>query len=261
MTPPLYAAGGPGVAPLPRWRDRLLHALLPAPCLGCGTALPAGRFGCGPLLGLCIACRGRLRMIPPDGCAVCRRPLSAAALPPGWRCQLCREEPPAFEQLFALWSYEEPLVAVVRALKFRRLDYLGRHFGELLAGRFGADLAAAGGLDAAVPMPLHWRRRLHRGFNQAETIACPLARALGLPVVPHLRRIRATPPQSLLGRPARIANLRRAFRVPHPDRLRGLSLLLVDDVATTGATLEAAASVLRQAGAARVVAVTAARTL
>jgi len=155
---------------------------------------------------------------------------------------------------------------VVRAFKFRRLDYLGRHFGDLLAGellaeRFAADLAAAGELDAIVPVPLHWRRRLHRGFNQAERIARPLARALGLPVVPYLRRIRATPPQSLLGRPARIANLRRAFRVSQPERLRGLSLLLVDDVATTGATLEAAAAVLRQAGAERVVAVTVARTL
>lgn len=265
MSPPLYVSGGSGVAPLPRWRDRLLHALLPAPCLGCGAALPAGRFGCGPPLGLCIACRGRLRLIPPGGCAVCRRPLPAAALPPGWCCQLCREEPPSFERLFALWSYEEPLVAVVRAFKFRRLDYLGRHLGDLLAGellaeRFAADLAA-GGLDAIVPVPLHWRRRLHRGFNQAERIARPLARALGLPVVPYLRRIRATPPQSLLGRPARIANLRRAFRVPHPERLKGLSLLLVDDVATTGATLEAAAAVLRRAGAERVVAVTAARTL
>lgn len=267
MTPPFYAAGPSGVAPLPRWRDRLLHALLPALCLGCGVPLPAGRASAGPLLGLCGVCRGRLRPVPPGGCAVCRRPLAAGrstVLPAGWRCQPCRDEPPAYERLLTLWSYEEPLAAVVRALKFRRLDYLGRHLGELLADRYTGELAepdAPDGIDLIVPVPLHWRRRLHRGYNQAALIARPLARRLGLPLVPLLRRVRATPPQSLLGKPARTANLRRAFRVPHPERLCGRHLLLVDDVATTGATLEAASAVLRDAGAASVTAMTAGRTL
>jgi ComF family protein len=261
MPPSFYAAGARDVTALPRWRDRLLHALLPAPCLSCGTPLPpAGRSGgLSQLnLGLCQACRARLRPLPPGVCAVCCRPLPAAGLPPGWRCQACREEPPSFERLLALWSYEEPLAAVVRALKFRRLDYLGRHLGEVLAGRFAGELE---GIDLVVPVPLHWRRRLARGYNQAERIARPLAGRLGLPLVPLLRRARATPPQSLLGRAARVANLRRVFRVADPARLRGRRLLLVDDVATTGATLEAAAAVLRGAGAAAVTAVTAGRTL
>ena len=257
MTSPFYAAGPPDVTPLPRWRDRLLHALLPAPCLGCGTPLPARQLG----LGLCRACRARLRPLPPGVCAVCCQPLPAAGLPPGWRCQACREEPPAFDRLLALWSYEEPLAAVVRALKFRRLDYLGRHLGEALAGRFAGELVELGEIDLVVPVPLHWRRRLARGYNQAERIARPLAARLGLPLAALLRRARATPPQSLLGKAARVANLRRAFRVADPARLRGRHLLLVDDVATTGATLEAAAAVLRGAGAAAVTAVTAGRTL
>lgn len=261
MTPPFYAAGPAGVTALPRWRDRLLHALLPAPCLACGTPLPAAGFAAAPTLGLCLACRARLRPLPAGGCAICGRPFpsaSAAGLPPGWPCQACRDEPPSFERLLAVWSYEEPLTAVVRALKFRRLDYLGRHLGEVLAGRFAAEL---GRIDLVVPVPLHWRRRFLRGYNQAERIALPLALRLGRPLVPLLRRTRATPPQSLLGKAARVANLRRAFRVPDPARLRGRHLLLVDDVATTGATLEAAAAVLRDAGAAAVTAVTAGRTL
>jgi ComF family protein len=264
MTPPFYAAGPSGVAPSPplRWRDRLLHALLPAHCLGCAVPLPASRRAASPLLGLCNACRGRLRPLPPGGCAVCRRALPAAGLPAGWCCQPCRDEPPAYERLLALWRYAEPLTAVVRGLKFRRLDYLGRHLGELLADRFASDLEdLETGIDLVIPIPLHWRRRLHRGYNQAELIGAPLARRLALPLVPLLRRTRATPPQSLLGKPARLANLRRAFRVPHPERLQGRHLLLVDDVATTGATLEAAAAVLRKAGAASVTAMTAGRTL
>ena len=251
-----YDADASGVTP--SWRDRLVHLVLPAPCLACGTPLPADGSSAAPSLGLCRPCRGRLRPLPPGGCAICCRPLPAALLPPGWPCQDCREEPPSFDRLLALWSYEEPLSAVVRALKFRRLDYLGRHLGEALAARFAGDLGSA---DLVVPVPLHWRRRLLRGYNQAERIAQPLAARLGRPVVPLLRRARATPPQSLLGKAARVANLRRAFRVDDPARLRGLRLLLVDDVATTGATLEAAAAVLRKAGAAAVIAVTAGRTL
>jgi ComF family protein len=246
---PLY---GPGLVRVARG---LLHVLLPAPCLGCGEPL----LSSAPL-GLCAACRGRLA--PPGSgiygvCAVCSGPLEAFDPPPGYRCGACRERPPAFDRLLALWTYRPPLDAVVQGLKFRRLDYLGRHLANALADGFGE---ALDGFDGIVPVPLHWRRRLLRGYNQAERIARPLAGRLGLPVVAALRRSRPTPPQTSLGKAARLANLRRAFRVPHPRKVRGLRLLLVDDVATTGATLEAAAAALCRAGAAGVTAVVAART-
>jgi ComF family protein len=146
---------------------------------------------------------------------------------------------------------------VVRGLKFGRLDYLGRHLAAALAAGLGAGLV---GCDRVVPVPLHWWRRLARGYNQAERIARPLAGRLGLPCVQALARRRATPPQSLLGREERLANLREAFRVPRPECVEGLRVLLVDDVATTGATLEAAAAALKKAGAAAVTALVAGRT-
>jgi ComF family protein len=146
---------------------------------------------------------------------------------------------------------------VVRGLKFGRLDYLGRHLAAALAAGLSDRLA---GCDRVVPVPLHWRRRLARGYNQAERIARPLAGHLGLPCLSALSRRRATPPQSLLGRDDRLANLRKAFQVPAPERVRGLHLLLVDDVATTGATLDAAAAALKNAGAATVTALVAGRT-
>ena len=146
---------------------------------------------------------------------------------------------------------------MVQGLKFGRLDYLGRHLAEALAEGLGEDLA---GFDAVIPVPLHWQRRLARGYNQAERIARPLAGRLGLPLIPALRRSRSTPPQTSLGKERRIANLRRAFRAPSPRKIRGLRLLLVDDVATTGATLDAAAAALRIAGAAGVTALVAGRT-
>ena len=238
---PLYGRGPLRVA------RGLLHLLLPACCLGCGEPL----YSAAPL-GLCPLCRGKLSLLR-GSCAVCSGPLDAFEPPPGYRCGFCREHPPAFDRLLALWTYRPPLDAVIQALKFRRLDYLGRHLALILAGELPLE-----GFDAVVPVPLHWHRRLTRGYNQAERIARPLAGSLGLPLLPALRRVRRTPPQTSLGKAERLANLRRAFRVRRP--VRGLRLLLVDDVATTGATLEATASVLKLAGAAGVTAVVAART-
>lgn len=253
MTPLFYGNDPSGVVPpaLSRWRDRLVHALLPAPCLGCGRPLPAT----GTELGLCTLCRARLRPLA-AGCAVCALPLPGL-LPAGWCCAACREHPPAFGRLLALWSYEEPLDAVIQALKFRRLDYLGRHLGEAIADRWGEEMAA---VDLVVPVPLHWRRRLARGYNQAERIAQALARRAGLPLVSALARRRVTPPQTSLGREERRANLRSAFRIRRAASIQERSIVLVDDVATTGATLEAAAAVLRKNGAATVLAVVAGRT-
>jgi ComF family protein len=239
--------------------------LLPAACLGCGEALGGGRAH----LGLCLACRGRLSR-PAPGCAACGEPIPAAApapgrpaLPPGWTCGACRRSPPPFDALRAAWSYGGAVGEVIRALKFRRLDYLGAHLARDLAEMAAAEAAErAGGWDLVVPVPLHWRRRLARGYNQAAAIARPLARRLALPVVEALVRRRPTPPQTALPRPARRANPRGAFAVParHRRRLAGRRVLLVDDVVTTGATLAAAARALLAAGAAEVHAAAVART-
>ena len=195
MTDPVYAPALRRRRPPERLLDRLVHALLPAPCLGCGRPLPAA--GAPPRASAAPAGRPSLPC-PREACAVCapaaRRPRPArratAAAPAG-------RSPPAFDRLLALWSYRPPLDAVVQGLKFRRLDYLGRHLAVALAA---GSATGSRGFDRVVPVPLHWRRRLARGYNQAERIARPLAGRLGLPFVPALSRRRATPPQSLLGR-------------------------------------------------------------
>jgi ComF family protein len=146
---------------------------------------------------------------------------------------------------------------VIQGLKFRRLDYLGRQLAMALADGLRERLT---GFDRVAPVPLHWRRRLARGYNQAERIARPLAARIDLSCLPALSRCRATPPQSRLGRDERLSNLRKAFRVPRPEHVRGLHILLVDDVTTTGATLEAAARALKSAGATAVTALVVART-
>ena len=231
----------------------LLDFLFPPLCLACETEERPG-----PLtLGLCLPCRGRLKPLGGPRCAGCGEPLGAAALPAGYLCGACRQRPPAYSRLHAVWSYEPPLEQVVHAFKFGRLDFLGRHIAEEIWHRLGGRLRE---IEAVVPVPLHWRRRLARGYNQAERIARPLARRLSRPLIHGLRRPRATATQARLERSLRRANLRGAFRATRAPDIRGRRLLLVDDVATTTETLREAAAALRRAGAASVVALAAAHT-
>ena len=252
--PGRMAGGGADGERGDRWRplDGWVHFLLPSPCLGCGVPLPAGRSP----LALCRACR---QALPAAGsaCAGCGAPLPAAEPPAGYRCGDCRARPAAFGLLIVPWRYAPPLDAVILALKFRRLEHLGEDLGGALAAAVGERLA---GCDLVVPVPLHWRRRLTRGYNQAESIARPLAGRLGLPAADPLVRQRATPPQTSLDREARRRNLRAAFALPRPAAVRRRTVALIDDVVTTGATLDAAARCLLDGGAAAVVAVAAART-
>lgn len=231
----------------------LLDFVFPPLCLGCGREERPGPLA----LGLCLPCRGRLKTLPAALCAGCGRPLTAAALPAGYLCGPCRRRPPAFARLRAVWSYEPPIEQVIHALKFGRLDFLGGHLAREIWHRLGGELREA---EAVVPVPLHWRRQMRRGYNQAERIARPLARRLGRPLVQALRRARPTPPQARLERSRRRTNLRRAFRVRRRAPIRGRALLLVDDVTTTGATLDQAAAELLRGGAASVLALAAART-
>ncbi len=208
-------------------------------------------------LGLCSQCRAALRALGDNPCRACGKPIASSLTPVGYVCGDCRRRPPPFERLLAVWSYEPPFDRVIHALKFGRLFYLGEHLARHLAESFGSQLSD---YDVVVPLPLHWSRQLRRGYNQAEEIARPLSRQLGLPLVRGVRRRRPTPPQTRLDRARRAANLRGAFRAARKDRLRGRAVILVDDVVTTGATLAAATVCLQQAGASQVVAVAAGRT-
>ena len=238
------------MAVLTPW-DRLLHFVLPSFCLGCGEPLPASAT-----LGLCRACRGKLVRLDLARCPICWRPNLGAATA-GAACASCRTAAPSCDRLLAAWSYQEPLASVLLAFKFGRLDYLGSALARAIAELLRETLSTC---DLVVPVPLHWRRRLARGYNQAERIARPLAARLQIPLRTALRRRRPTPAQSQLDRAERLRNLADAFAVWRPGAVAGRRILLVDDVVTTGATVEAAAASLRAAGAAEIHAVAAART-
>jgi len=193
-------------------------------------------------MGLCSTCTGQLQ------------PLDRFS-----RQALC-QQPSALDALVSGWSYEPPFESVIHALKFSSMEFLGPDMAAALHHLFVDSLPE---FDVIVPIPLHWYRRSRRGYNQAEAIARPLARLLARPMVQALRRRRLTRPQARLGRQQRGMNLRLAFAPIRAQRARitNQRVLLVDDVVTTGATLEAAARCLREVGAHSITALTAGRTL
>jgi ComF family protein len=213
--------------------DTLLAALLAPPCALCGRVLERPLDGA-----VCHLC---WQQIQPTAASFALRGISHAR---------------------ALGAYDGTLRDVIHALKYDGRRSIAPRLAQLMT-RHGQDVL--NGADVVIPVPLHRRRRRQRGFNQAED----LARGLGLPVAPVLRRVRATQPQIELPAEQRRENLRDAFDLRRRGwhtiggrtdarPLHGSVVVLVDDVATTGATLEACARVLRAAGA-EVRALTAAR--
>lgn len=235
-----------------------LHLIFPVPCHACGRPLDGGRRS-----GLCGGCWSRLERMPPAGCARCGWPFPApggSAGAPDALCLRCRQGPDDFDVARAVLRYREGGIARAAILlgKHGRRMPLLRHLARLLAEE-GPRYLDLQGWDLVVPVPLHWRRRWQRGLNQAEVLARAVGARHGLPVAPRLLvRVRATPPQQGDGA-ARARNVRGAFRVRTPARVAGRRLLLVDDVFTTGATANACARSLREAGAAAVGVLTLAR--
>lgn len=214
----------------------LLDTLIPPDCYLCGMPAKDGKRG----VPVCGACAGELLRHEPRACPRCALPT-----PEGQICGRCLREPPAFDATHALYSYVFPVDTLIHALKYRH---------RLSLARFFADTAVKRGMpeaDVVVPMPLHPKRLAERGFNQALEIARPLARAAGLPLEREsVVRERYSPPQVTLAREARLTNPRGTFACH--SQFDGLRVMVVDDVMTTGASLDAIARCLKAAGASAV---------
>ncbi|MFQ5882720.1 MAG: ComF family protein [Candidatus Methylomirabilales bacterium] len=249
-----------------RWRRwslefyfALLRFLLPTLCAICQEPL-----GVGSRSVVCGVCWGRVRVLDPPFCARCGRPFwgRALAYSPFHRCQACRTRRPhyLFARSAVLYERDDPLREILLLFKHGRKIALGGHLGRLMAER-ATDLLGHFTIDAILPVPLHRDRERERGFNQADILARVLGRRLRRPVLQKtLERVRPTSPQTGK-RQERVRNVRGAFAARSPERIQGRSLLLVDDVLTTGATVNECAKVLMRAGARSVLVYTLARAL
>jgi len=182
------------------------------------------------------------------------------------RCARCIDRPPHFRRARSIARYrpsaeDDPasLPALIRRHKYGLDQSVGRALAEFLGPHLPI---AREDLDMVVPVPLHRSRLWWRGFNQAALLAAEVAHRLELPIDTNvLVRVRATNPQTYRHHDERLRNVRRAFRAPHPQRVAGQRILLVDDVMTTGATVEECARTLLDASAKAVDVFTLARVL
>ena len=239
-------------------RDAVVSIVFPAACRICERLLTrASRIP------ICDNCLGSFAPLPEKICVTCGRPLEAYPLREGEAllCLACKTGQYEFDRARSYAVYEGALIRAIVLLKFEEMTPLGQWFGKRLAElvcRGREELAA----DVVVPVPLHRDRQRERGYNQADLIARPLARRLGLPCRSVLLvRTKPRPDKLHLSLEERWSSVRGAFAAKPGSRVDNLRVLLVDDVMTTGATLDACARALRQAGARTVIGLTVARAL
>jgi len=239
-------------------RDSLVSVLLPAPCRICDGVLDTASR-----VPICAACLAKLTPITRPLCTCCGKPLISPQVETAIEvlCRLCRAETYAFRTARSFGAYDSPMVRAILLLKHEGVVPLGAWMAARLA-ELAAREPARFLADAVVPVPLHRARRRERGYNQAELIARPLARKLGLPCRTHLlARVKPRPEALQLTRRQRWETVRGAFAVPSHAKVDKLRILLVDDVLTTGATLDACSRALLRAGAVEVSALTVARAV
>jgi ComF family protein len=230
--------------------EPLASLLFPARCAGCGCAVAQHAL-------LCRDCDQHLSRIRPPRCEVCSQPYDGAI--PVFTCPNCRGEEFCFESAVAVVRSRGVVREMIHRLKYGREMWLARPLAQWMFEGLSDPRLRNAGIEALVPVPLHPVRQREREFNQSALLAAELSRCSRLPVVHALSRRRYTGTQTKLDRKHRRQNLRDAFVLSKNMDVTNRNLLLVDDVLTTGSTLDACAAVLLEAGAGSVRALTAAR--
>jgi competence protein ComFC len=225
--------------------DPFLTLLYPPRCLVCKTLGEAA---------LCTTCAAQIIPIPVPYCVTCGHPQEAPS-----HCTHCAARHPAYTRARALGAYDGVLRQAIHQFKYRDRPQLAVPLGGLLADYAQTHAVELNGLrfDALLPVPMHAARKRQRGYNQSERLAHVLSTELSLPLVTDaLIRPQPSRPQVGLTGEARRTNLRGAFTVKHAEAVAGKTLLLIDDVATSGSSLHECALALKSAGANAVYALT-----
>ena len=229
--------------PVRQIKSALLDLFFPLQCVGCGRE--------GSLI--CPSCSQTLRRIEPPFCQRCGTPLAGKN-----RCATCATYHLTIDGIRSIYLFEGTIRRAIHALKYRHLKVMAAHLGQTLANYLRASHLPA---DVIAPVPLHRKRLRARGYNQAGLLAAELSRQTGLPLVEDwlVRRVDTGAQARTLTAPERWRNVSEAFACSR--EMDGERILLIDDVWTTGATLDACAAALRVAGAGSVWGLTVAREL
>lgn len=228
-----------------------LDLVLPPRCLNCGVTV-------SELGTLCVGCWSQITFLGAPCCACCGYPFDFDMGSSGL-CGACLAHQPPFDHARSVMRYDDHSRHLVLALKHGDRLQLAPTLAQWMR-RAGAELLA--GADLVMPVPLHWTRLFARRYNQAAILAHAIAKADGSSVATDcLIRRRRTPPQGRKNAVARRRNVAGAFAVRRPEMVKGKRVVLIDDVLTTGATVEECARVLKRAGAARVDILALARTV
>jgi len=232
--------------------SRFLDLLYPRRCVGCGISSPdIFRY-------VCWDCWSDAARVEPPFCNRCGDPV-AGAIEHDFICYTCSAETPAFDGARSAARYDGVVGEALRQLKYEKALWVAPDMAELLHNCLEAEYPQHT-FDVLVPVPLHHVRRRARGYNQSAVLASELARRMGLPPPANLlRRIRPTATQTNLTAKQRLSNVGGAFKHRKKKKLTGRRILLVDDVMTTGATVNACAKTLKAGGAESVYVITAAR--
>ena len=209
---------------------------VPGVCLLCGGANAETGLLCPP-------CEADLPLVT-NACPQCARPLPTAQ-----RCGRCLDRPPPYTQTHCVFDYGYPLDKLITALKYGGKPELAAQLGRTMAKYLDTHLDAPIP-QCIIPVPLHRRRLIWRGFNQSLELARPIARTLALPIYLGCKRVRDTPPQVGLPAKQRRKNIRAAFKAP--KRQPYTHVAIVDDVVTTGSTVTELAKTLKRVGVKRV---------
>jgi ComF family protein len=225
--------------------------LYPATCAICRKHVRAGEY-------LCDDCEAKLIRIVPPFCQKCSEPFEGS-IDVDFACANCAHRTIYFDAAVAAYRGRGIVRDVIHEFKYNRQVHLRHLLARWLCAALDDERLRNHDFDVIVPVPLHSARQRERGFNQANLLAKVLSRYISVPCRHLLKRIRYTTTQTALDRSERMENLHNAFRLRKNADVRGLRVLLIDDVLTTGSTLSECARVLKGAGAISVHAATAAR--
>lgn len=226
-----------------RFLHRVLHLLLPVNCISCGESL----FD-NSVPHICQSCWESISVLPDPKCPRCSLPFrspSALTHSPDHLCGRCRLHPPAYTKACTPFGYQGALKDAISQLKYHEKVRLAQPLAQLMA----SSMSLPSDIDGIIAVPLHPTRLREREYNQSLLLANGLSQHLGIPIIWNvLVRTKHTVPQTTLKRSARLKNLRQSFAVTQPDVIADKKVLLVDDVFTTGTTINECAKTLRKAG-------------